>query len=88
MKYRNASHILPDELLREVQKYTAGEAIYIPKLNEKKKWGESSGARRFYEERNGKMREDFKSGITIEEISEKYALSIDSVKRIVYSDKA
>lgn len=88
MKYRNASHILPDELLREIQKYTEGEAIYIPKMKEKKKWGEGSGARRFYEERNQKMREDYKAGMTVEDISDKYALSIDSVKRIVYHAKA
>lgn len=88
MKYRNASQILPDELLREVQKYTEGEAIYIPKLKEKKKWGEGSGARRFYEERNHKMREDYKRGLTLEHISDRYALSIESVKRIIYDAKA
>lgn len=38
MRYRNANHVLPDELLKEVQKYASGEAIYIPKLQEKKKW--------------------------------------------------
>lgn len=44
MNYLNASHVLPDELLREVQKYAAGENLYIPKNEEKKKWGEGSGA--------------------------------------------
>ena len=59
MQYRNATHVLPDQLLKEVQKYTSGEAIYIPKLQEKKKWGEGSGARHFYEERNAKIQIDF-----------------------------
>lgn len=49
MKYRNASEILPDKLLREIQKYTSGEAIYIPQATERQKWGEGSGARRYYE---------------------------------------
>ena len=30
MKYRNASEILPDSLLRELQKYASGELLYIP----------------------------------------------------------
>ena len=38
MKYKNASHVLPDELLKEIQKYVEGEAIYIPKQEEKKRW--------------------------------------------------
>ena len=45
MRYLNASDILPDELLREIQKYTQGEAIYIPREQERRKWGESSGSR-------------------------------------------
>ncbi len=84
MQYRNATHVLPDELLKEIQKYAAGEAIYIPKLQEKKKWGEGSGARRFYEERNEKIRMDFQSGMKVDELADKYALSIERIKRIVY----
>lgn len=36
MKYRNASEIFPDELLREIQKYSSGELVYIPEKEEKK----------------------------------------------------
>jgi len=50
MKYRNASDILPDELLKEVQKYTSGETLYIPSSKERKKWGHGSGARIFYKQ--------------------------------------
>ena len=84
MKYRNAAHILPDELLREVQKYTEGEAIYIPKKEDKRKWGEGSGARKYYEDRNKKIRTEYEDGRTIDEIAEKYNLSVDSIRRIVY----
>lgn len=87
MKYRNATHVLPDELLKEIQKYAAGEAIYIPKVQEKKKWGESSGARNFYNERNKKICEEFDSGTSIENLAEKYGLSVDSIKRIVYRNR-
>ena len=83
MKYKNASHILPDELLKEIQKYVTGEAIYIPEPG-KKKWGEGSGARQFYQERNRKIRSDYEAGTTIEEKKKKYNLSPESIKRIVY----
>jgi len=85
VQYRNATHVLPDQLLKEVQKYTSGEAIYIPKLQEKKKWGEGSGARHFYEERNAKIQTDFQVGMKVEELAEKYALSLERIKRIVYT---
>ena len=52
MKYKNASEVLPDELLREIQKYAAGEALYIPAAGERKKWGDGSGAKVFYRQRN------------------------------------
>ncbi len=84
MKYRNAAHILPDELLREIQKYTEGEAIYIPKQEAKRKWGEGSGARIYYEDRNKKIRSEYVDGKTIDEIAEQYNLSINSIRRIVY----
>lgn len=87
MKYRNAAHVLPDELLKEVQKYVTGEAIYIPKQEEKRKWGEGSGARQFYRERNEKIQADYKSGMSLDELMEKYALSIDSIRRIIYRKK-
>ncbi|MBO5260243.1 MAG: hypothetical protein J6B26_07665 [Agathobacter sp.] len=85
MKYKNASHVLPDELLKEIQKYVEGEAIYIPKQEEKKRWGEGSGARAFYKERNEKIQADYGQGITIEALADKYGLSLDSIKRIVYN---
>ncbi len=84
MKYKNASHVLPDELLKEIQKYVTGEVIYIPKPEEKKKWGEGSGARQFYQERNQKIQSDFQKGMTIDELMKKYNLSAGSIKRIAY----
>lgn len=65
--------------------YREGEAIYIPKQEEKKRWGEGSGARAFYKERNEKIQADYGQGITIEALADKYGLSLDSIKRIVYN---
>lgn len=84
MKYTNASHVLPDELIKEIQKYVEGEALYIPKVNEKNRWGEGSGARRFYRERNEKIRSDYQNGMSLEVLIEKYHLSADRIKRIIY----
>ncbi len=84
MEYKNAAHVLPDKLLKEVQKYAAGEAIYIPGIQEKKKWGEGSGARHFYEERNSRICEDFHNGMKADGLADKYGLSVDSIKRIIY----
>lgn len=84
MKYKNASHVLPDELLKEIQKYVTGEVIYIPNPEEKRKWGEGSGARQFYKERNKKIQTDFQMGMTPDELMGKYCLSAESIKRIIY----
>ena len=47
MRYRNARDIIPDHLLEELQKYVSGETVYIPRSQEKKRWGAVSGARTY-----------------------------------------
>jgi Mor family transcriptional regulator len=84
MKYRNASEILPDKLLLEIQKYTSGEAIYIPQVTERQKWGEGSGARRYYEERNAKICEKYEAGASMEELADAFNLSIETIRKILY----
>ena len=84
MKYRNASDILPDELLKEIQKYTSGEALYIPSNIERKKWGHGSGARIFYEQRNEEIRYKFSQKMSIDELAEEYCLSSERIRKIVY----
>ena len=84
MKYRNASEILPDKLLREIQKYTSGEAIYIPQVTERQKWGEGSGARRYYEERNQKICESHEAGASMDELADTFSLSVETIRKILY----
>ena len=84
MKYKNAQDILPDKLLRELQKYAAGETLYIPSNESKKSWGESSGARSYYRQRNEEIREKRKNGTTLENLAQEYNLSVDSIRKIVY----
>ena len=87
MSYRNAKDIFPEQLLKQIQKYVSGETIYIPAGSVKKAWGEASGSQRFIRERNMEMRAAFSCGASMEELMDQYALSYDSVKRIVYSRK-
>lgn len=43
MKYEHANDVLPEALVREIQKYAAGKLLYIPSTSGKRAWGEASG---------------------------------------------
>ena len=83
MKYKNAQDILPDRLLRELQQYISGETLYIPNREERKSWGEASGAREYYKKRNEEIRRRHQEGLTIEDLAEEYHLSADSIRKIL-----
>ncbi|MNH92229.1 hypothetical protein D3C73_448050 [compost metagenome] len=88
MKYVNADIIFPEELLKEIQKYIQGGMLYVPKPQGlRKKWGETSGSRQYLNHRNNEIRQKFSCGITIDQLSEQFCLSCDSIKKIVYSNK-
>ncbi|MEC0177068.1 CD3324 family protein [Paenibacillus favisporus] len=86
MKYVNADIIFPEELLKEIQKYIHGSMVYIPTPEgQRKKWGESSGSRKHLSLRNETIRQQYIDGATIDELSDQFCLSIDSIKKIIYS---
>lgn len=77
---------LPEELIKEIQKYIQGETIYIPKAKSNyQRWGSSSGARRTIAERNAAIKEAYKNGCSIDELVEKYYLAPDTIRKIIYS---
>ena len=82
MKYVNAEDVLPEDLLRQVQKFAAGKLIYVPETISKRPWGENSGYRQFLTDRNREIREKYLSGTTPEQLADEYHLSIESVRRI------
>lgn len=84
MKYKNAQDILPDHLLRELQQYVSGETLYVPNAREKKSWGESSGAREYYQKRNEEIRRKYREGSSMELLAQEYNLSTDSVRKIIH----
>ncbi|SES90549.1 hypothetical protein SAMN05421676_10274 [Salinibacillus kushneri] len=86
MSHVKAKEVLPEELLKEIQKYVQGENLYIPKPKEfYQKWGACSGARKSIAERNAAIRRSFKKGVSIDEFVEEYFLSSETIKKIVYS---
>lgn len=87
MKYENARDILPEELLREVQKYSAGKLLYVPSMEAKRNWGEASGYREKLKKRNRMICNKYANGIAISELADEYFLSLDSIKKIIYSKK-
>lgn len=87
VKYENARDLLPEPLLRQVQKYISGKLVYIPSRERKREWGAASGYRQYLRQRNQDIRAQFALGLSVEELAQRYYLSCESIKRIVYNKK-
>lgn len=84
-KYINANAILPDALVKELQKYVQAGYIYIPAKDEQRKsWGELSGYRRALDERNLTIVTEYRAGASMEELACRYCLSVYAIRKIVY----
>ena len=83
ISYINAQDVLPEELIQEIRKYIEGEAIYIPRAVGRAQWGRQTGARAELDRRNRNICSDYESGITIAELSLKYCLCCDSIRKIL-----
>jgi len=85
LKTVKAQHVLPDSLMKEIQKYIQGETIYIPKEKPThQRWGAKSGGRKRLDERNAAIRASFQKGKSIPQLADDYFLSVESIKKIVY----
>ncbi|ERJ11751.1 helix-turn-helix domain of resolvase protein [Haloplasma contractile SSD-17B] len=88
MSYKNGAELLPPSLLKEIQKYIAGELVYVPKPNKKRAaWGELSGSRREIQNRNKEIYSLYMNGKTVSELALDYCLSEDSIKKIVQKQR-
>jgi len=84
MSYVNADDVLPEYLVREIQKYVDGQLIYISRKDENSKsWGEKSGTRDKMAERNRKIVELYYSGETVANLGELYFLSEKRIRGII-----
>ena len=85
MKYINARNILPDALVKELQSYMQGGYLYISANQaQKKRWGEASGYRQELQQRNRQIVAEFQNGTSMEELAEKYFLSVYAIRKIIY----
>lgn len=84
MSYVNAAAVLPENLIREIQKYVDGKVLYIPRRNENAlAWGEKNGTRGKLAERNKEIVRRFYSGETVAEISAGLFLSEKRIRGII-----
>ena len=85
MKYINAKEILPDKLIKELQEYVQAGYVYVPAKNEQhKSWGELSGYRKELSTRNSIIISEYRNGASIEELADRYYLSIYAIRKIIY----
>lgn len=82
-RYQNAAEILPARLLAEVQRYAAGEQLYIPRPAERLPWGARSGARADLARRNEMIRQRYHDGTPMEQLMSEFHLGYDSIRKIV-----
>lgn len=85
MKYINAKTLLPNALIEELQSYIQGGYIYVPASEEQQKhWGELSGYRRELQQRNCDIVEEYRKGVSVEFLADKYCLSVYAIRKIIY----
>ena len=88
MKYIKAQDVLPEDVLKLIQKYVDGSYLYIPKKSENRRsWGEKNGTKNNLKIRNNEIFNKYLSGITVEELTLQYYLSEKSIRRIIYEEK-
>ncbi|MDD6795397.1 MAG: CD3324 family protein [Clostridiaceae bacterium] len=88
MKYEKAQDILPDNIIKLIQEYTDGKYIYIPRKSENKKsWGESSGAIKSLKIRNKEIYKQYIEGKSVNDLCNMYFLSEASIRRIIRENK-
>lgn len=84
MGYVKACDVLPDDLISLVQEYIDGEYLYIPrKKDNRKSWGEKSGAKIDLSNRNREIYLKYNSGASISSLAEYYYLSEKTVRKII-----
>ena len=84
LSYKNGKELLPERLLKEIQRYIQGELIYIPKEeNVRKAWGTATGTRDYMNARNNEIYIQYKNGADIDYLTATYNLCEDSIIKIV-----
>ncbi len=88
MRYVRAQDVLPENILKIIQKYVDGEYLYIPRRNDKQKsWGEKSGIKKHLKIRNQMIYHHYIEGVSVARLAEQYYLSKKSIRRIISEEK-
>lgn len=88
MSYIRAEEVLPDEILKAIQKYVDGQMLYIPRKSQHKRtWGACTGTRKSLDMRNLSMYAKFQEGASVKELADEYFLTEKSVQRIIRNFK-
>ena len=80
MSYKKAAQILPDELIRQIQQYVDGEAIYIPAQTSAGAPGATLITRRELRDHQQNIYREYLGGATM--YWRKVLLSLKSIQRI------
>ena len=84
MRYQKAEDVLPAELLAEIQRYTDGVYLYIPRrADHRQSWGNSTRYREELRQRNESIRFLHREGIPTEVLAEQFHLSVKTIQRVL-----
>lgn len=86
MSYIRADEVLPKELIETIQHYINGKAIYIPSTG-KQDWGSKTDTKKYLQERNALIFEEYRKGVTVSKLAEEFSLSDKSIQRIIRNRK-
>ena len=78
MAYRNARDVLPEDVLQIVQRYAAGDCLYIPRDRHLRRPSDA------LKPRNEAIRQAYRQGQTVRELSRKYYLSTQAIYKILH----
>jgi len=81
-RYKNAADVLPDDLLKQLQYYAAGDILYVPSPDKRQSWG-SSGTRQHYEKRNAEIRRLHNHGASITALADQFHLAPETIRKII-----
>jgi DNA-binding NarL/FixJ family response regulator len=84
LRYQNAAELFPAHLLEEIHKYVDDGLVYIPRNADKTGWGRRSGAREALCKRNRQIYNDYTTGLNVYDLADKYYLSPETIKKIIY----
>ena len=88
MRYIKAADVLPEELLREVQRYADGAYLYIPRSQENRlSWGDRTRSKEETAQRNRDIYARFPAGEGPRELAGAYFLTEKTVRRIILAQR-